>query len=244
MINHQGDDMANVRLQWSEKHSSSFDVSFETMTATSESTKLLLELVTLRKIRKGEELYLDYGDEWSNAWNKHLSGWKPLSNHTSASSSQMNEHVDLLRTERELRQKPYPENVFTSCFFKYYDRNKPNQESASSSPHVNVETVPWEETSDIYEPRNLRPCSVLDRHEHPSSPWETVYTVRILNRPGLSELERIPKGHALIVTEVPRVAIQFSDKLYTTNQHLVNAFRHEIGLDVFPKEWMDLGPRG
>jgi hypothetical protein len=98
--------------------------------------------------------------------------------------------------------------------------------------------------------RNLRPCTILQRNDATNE-----YTVRIRNRYGLAESERIPnktgkknknipKMH--IVTHIPRFAIRFSDKIYTTDQHLENAFRHEINFPdhdmdhIYPEQWKDL----
>ncbi len=86
--------------------------------------------------------------------------------------------------------------------------------------------------------RNLRPCVVMDHHV--GNDGELLYTVRIFNRPGLSPSTRVPTGKPHIVTGVPRFAIVFSDKLYTSDQHLENAFRQEIGLSIFPDQWKDL----
>ena len=68
------------------------------------------------------------------------------------------------------------------------------------------------------------------------------YTVSIRNRYGLTSAERIPNGTTHIVTSVPRHAIQFSNKLYTTDQHSQHAFRHEIHMPdkIFPEKWKNL----
>jgi hypothetical protein len=62
------------------------------------------------------------------------------------------------------------------------------------------------------------------------------------NRRGLKPEEVIPNGSLHIVNGVPRSAIRFMDKYYTTDQHLENAFRHEIQIpdEYFPSQWMDL----
>ena len=66
--------------------------------------------------------------------------------------------------------------------------------------------------------------------------------VQIRNRPNLAPDARVPTGQVHIVTQVPRHAIRFTDKIYTTDPHLPTAFRHEIHLpdDVFPEQWKDL----
>lgn len=65
------------------------------------------------------------------------------------------------------------------------------------------------------------------------SSGESTYTVLIkfLKKDNLKQL----------VHKVPRKAIRFTDKLYSTDQHLENAFRHPISFPdhIFPKQWMD-----
>ena len=46
----------------------------------------------------------------------------------------------------------------------------------------------------------------------------------------------------VFVDDVPREAIYFVNKPYTSDQHIESAFRHMIHIpdDMFPKNWMDL----
>ena len=95
----------------------------------------------------------------------------------------------------------------------------------------------WKLSKGLYDLKHLRPCQVLRRNE--DAKGRSAYAVKMMNRPGLPDEEVIPdKLH--IVTHVPRSAIRFSDKKGTTDMHLPTAFRHELGLDVFPKQLMDL----
>lgn len=38
---------------------------------------LVMDLIAIRDISEGEELYLDYGPTWQNAWEEHIAKWKP-----------------------------------------------------------------------------------------------------------------------------------------------------------------------
>jgi len=104
-----------------------------------------------------------------------------------------------------------------------------------------VTTVKWKGNRRLLEYPHLRPCRVLERHAISSQASnQFVYTVQILNRYGLREAQRVTSP--LIVTHVPRAALRLSDKIYTTDQHLPQAFRHEAHLpdEVFPLAWRDL----
>lgn len=239
LINHASEGSPNVQLQWSKNSLLRFGSSKQELQES--SSRLLLELVAIRDIQKGEEILLDYGAEWSHAWKEHIDRWQPpLDQAGYVSSEEMNkdESHAILRTAAELQSDPYPDNIFTSCYYRY------SQELDQVNPEDPAQVFHWKMMPRlIEEPRYRRPCAVLDRHPVAATSTmegEFLYTVRIFNRPGLAPLERIPKGRPYIVTGVPRYAIEFSDKLYTTDQHLVTAFRKEIGLQVFPRQWMDL----
>lgn len=49
-------------------------------------------------------------------------------------------------------------------------------------------------------------------------------------------------GEPKRLTDVPRQALKFVDKPYTTDLHLGNAFRHEIMIpdEIFPDKWRNL----
>jgi hypothetical protein len=242
------DKRANVRLQWS-KHSQKY-LNLQPEALPASSTQLLLELVALRDVIQGEELLLDYGDEWSHAWNEYVDTWEePDGDDFTIPSHVMNRRwPPVMRTLKEQQTNPYPDNIFTSCYYKFNDeffQDMKSQDAGKATLREPVQMVDeWKHTRGIYETRNMRPCWILDRRSsigHNDN--ETFsYKVRLMNRPGQPENERIPKSVHFIVTNVPREAIQFSDKLYTTDQHLQNAFRYSIRAlnDIFPAAWMDV----
>ena len=117
------------------------------------------------------------------------------------------------------------------------DDTTTTQRSARGGGGGGTTTVKWQMDRKTFEYDNLRPCNILQREKLPNGHF--VYTVLIHNRPGLAPHERIPttttsdrskKTQMHVVTGVPRAAIRFTDRAYSTDQHLENAFRHEIGL--------------
>ena len=34
-----------------------------------------MELVAIKDIKKGDEVFIDYGKEWEQAWNAHVKDW-------------------------------------------------------------------------------------------------------------------------------------------------------------------------
>jgi hypothetical protein len=57
---------------------------------------------------------------------------------------------------------------------------------------------------------------------------QITYTAMMKNWNGMRKEELIPKGEMHVVNTIPRNAIKFVDKLYSTDMHLSNGFRHEI----------------
>jgi SET domain len=248
LINHYNE--PNVKLQWSSKTTTNSEgILTKPLDGTNvNTTDLLFELVAIRPIEEGEEIYLDYGGAWENAWWSHVNSvWRPINRHYSPSYV-MDDAIRLLRTEQEQKEHPYPDNLFTSCFYRYGDRSIDELEAAKTSntkESSSLTSYRWHLTKGLYDMKNLRPCQVLKRVEDSKKMGRSAYAVRMLNRPtldGMDPREVIPPGELHIVTHVPRAAIRFTDRAGTTDPHLHNAFRHEIGLpdDLVPQAWRDL----
>ena len=234
LINHFPE--SNVQLRWS-KASEQYltkPISFEDPTRP----HLLMELVATKSINEGDEIYLDYGRAWEEAWFHHKQEWKGYDLHYTPSYV-MDDAIQMLRTQQEQKGHEYPYNLFTSCFYRFSDRDESEKAQVQSTSVDKLTSFKWKLTKGLYDLKNLRPCQVLRRIEDKKG--RSAYAVQMLNRPGLSEAEVIPKNTLHIVTHIPRSAIRFSDKAGTTDQHMATAFRQEIGLSdaIFPVAWMD-----
>ena len=235
LINHYNE--PNVELRWSAASNRN-----QSNSNTNTNPTMLLELVANRPIKMGEEIYLDYGRDWEDSWWKHVQEtWKPNNKHYTPSYV-MDDAIRMMRTEQEQKEHPYPDNVFTSCFYRYSDRSEEEQttgQTQNSKSKDSLTSFRWHLTKGLFDLKNMRPCQVLKRMEDDNLTGRSAYAVRMLNRPGLTKGEVIPKGELHIVTHIPRAAIRFSDKTGTTDQHLKNAFRHEIELaeDLIPEAW-------
>lgn len=261
LINHGDADRANVELRWSTVDGLQLgqngwnvsSVSVEDLLSSSSSSsssrfydsdELVMEYVAKRDIQPNEEILMDYGRAWSLAWEKHVQDWKPPPNAIAYSPSYvMDDVAGLLRTEKEQASHPYPSNLMTACFYRYstHQRNDGIVSSSSSNRVSAGETtaVQWKMDKRTFDYRNLRPCQIIQREDIDG---KIAYTVIMKNWIGMKKEEMIPKNEIHVVKSIPRNAIRFVDKLYTTDMHLSNAFRHEIQIpnDIFPCAWMDL----
>lgn len=236
----------NVKLRWSQSpHHDAIDVNALKLSDLKfmKHAGLMLEFVATRDIQPREEILLDYGQAWQDAWNSHVERWRLSSSHDhhpeNVAYIQDLDNDIVIRTKEEQQRSPYPDDIFTSCYYSYADGMRRGRKRSDG-------IFVWAHSHSIFYDKNLRPCIVLDRY-HSDVGYQSLvekvylYTVVILNRFGLRTDERIPRGQAHIVTSVPRNAIRFSNKIYTSDQHLRKAFRHEINLDdeLFPPNWLD-----
>ena len=78
-----------------------------------------MEVVATRDIERGEEVYIDYGDRWQEAWEEHVENWRPPAEDSRffsyTSVTEMNNNRPKVRTDEELRRNPYPDNVEILC---------------------------------------------------------------------------------------------------------------------------------
>ena len=164
---------ANIRIRWSEKLISN-EMDPRTMTPSELWNRqspegLVIEYVALRTIQQNEEIFIDYGSVWANAWEEHVTRWKqdPLNNDAGpdaiAESSIddyspayiMEDVVSNLRTAEEQIGFPYSDNVFTACFYRY-EHTESDTEVKSTSKTLN-EAIPWKMSRGLFDMVNLRP---------------------------------------------------------------------------------------
>ena len=222
----------NVRIRWSNFKGTRkdwFNISVEELNQQKKAG-LMLEFVAIRNISSGEEILLDYGKDWEDAWNSHVSNFIPYQGshrYTSANQIKYNESI---RTKEEQLNHPYPQNIMFKCFFKkIWTRNDIKEKG------FHRRTRPFHK--DDFD-GSLKPCEILQRYEIDG---ETYYTVKILIKK-VSKSKKLSNIIKPQITHMPRTAIQITDKMYTTDIHLKNAFRHPIGIpdEIFPSKWINI----
>lgn len=117
-INHNKE-RANVKIRWPNKELVAHKPHFlnktpEQLRHTLEKIGLSFEYVATRDIAEGEEVFMDYGDEWEAAWNDFVKNWKPLPGAENYIHSTEWEE-EYIRTATELKSNPYPENLVVMC---------------------------------------------------------------------------------------------------------------------------------
>ena len=233
-VNHN-QSFANVRLQWGRSESGnhmpsllqSSIVSFE----SDATAKLAMELIAIRDIAEGEEIFLDYGDEWEAAWQKHIANWQPVPNsesYVSAAQLQADKVTRLRTIFEEIEHPTYPDTIQTKCdtaITSYPD------ETIAHFYNGTVERYLWKTDLEWW------PCTIL-RYRLDERTGDYLYAVRLYAYSDDGENVR----SSTLVEDVPRHAIHFVDRPMTCDQLLPNAFRHDIRIpnDIFPVAWRNV----
>jgi hypothetical protein len=219
-INHGGKEKANVAIRWPDKELVAHKPWFlkktpEELANTIDKIGLSFEYVATRDIEEGDEVLMDYGKEWEEAWEKHVKNWKPVEDASLyVHSSEWEE--DVFRTEEELKNDPYPPNLLTMCHESY--------SQGSDGEHTWVPVL-RESPDRVY-------CTVLKRLKGKNGK-NLKYTVK---------MER-EEGEPIVVNDVPSDGIFLYDKAWSQDWHMPNVFRHEIMIpdEIMPEAWMN-GP--
>jgi hypothetical protein len=241
-INHHSTG-ANVRVQWAPEGSTNHNATWFNMPPESMEgeygTKLVLEYVATRDIAQGEELLMDYGPSWQMAWERHVDDWSKgnvstteeacgqgytsvfdfnrACRHGYFSAFQFNALYgkDLLRTAKQQEADPYPINLLMRCH------------PSLTNPGWDPTTLTWMAWDKGFQ------CTVTDREDDgESGSYVVSYVWQDANG------QRTTKN----LGGVPRHAIAFVDRPYSTDLHLPWGFRHPLGIpdEIMPAAWRNL----
>jgi hypothetical protein len=220
LVNHSRKN-PSVALRWStspQHHGQWLDLPRDEFEKFNYPGALILELVALRGIVEGEELLLDYGEEWDTAWRLHTKFWKPVEGALDYAYPADMDLTKPFQTLDEQEKYPYPANLATACFEENWDRE-------------NNSRIEW--TRPEYWPEGLTYCHILKREKDGQGSY--VYEVSL----GWGKKPHELDDTRYIDLNVPQSAIMFVDKPYESDMHLQNAFRHPIQLpqDLTPSQW-------
>ena len=241
-INHNGKS-PNAYLRWSlmENHKLDwFERDVEDLMKENHAG-LIMELVALREIKNGEEIFIDYGKRWSEAWDKHVREWTPVEGAEHyVSASDLNDIGAPFLTMDELNESPLPEHITRVCYIAAsVEDQKPNE-----GPFGDHYFWTNQENLMIFHD-NAYDCDILSRDEEYEGLSGSVRPERVTYTGRVYRFLETEEDSSIIVHGIPPRAIEFTDRPETKDQYLRNAFRHEIEIpdELFPKVWMDL-PNG
>lgn len=227
-LNHDRE-RANVKIRWAVDFPFAHNQTvlavepFEYLASTSRPL-LGFDYVATKDIAEGEEMFLDYGDEWIRAWQEHERNYVPYGGKSAAQhyepARRWNEKFanSILRTVEEQQADPYPSNLQTRCHEGLLQTNSGHRHVPFSS-------------NDEY---GLS-CRILHR-EVRDDKQSFVYTVEV------DYVDAFGDSRPTKLSDVSRESIGFFDVPTTTDLRLPNAFRHPIGIpdEMYPEKWKDI----
>jgi len=228
---------------------------------------LAFDIIALRDIQPNEEIFIDYGPLWEEAWLKHVQTFKPAGD-AFQSTYKMNQEMHPIYTIEELGSKSYAPNVMTAC--KYYEQAQTDekipylsdyndeesfwtelhlhQEKNSSSKTIqdfldsyeHLSTVPYSSLQDKYD-KDLEhwPCKPILRISNGDT---ELYTVQIYQSPAYGNTQWTNDDLFRFVTDFPRDKITFLTRPYMSDVYLDGVFRHSIGIrdEMIPDAWKNI----
>jgi SET domain len=201
---------------------------------------LMMDIVALRDIEDGEEIFLDYGRSWQEAWNKHQSAFErhePTVEevwYVSAENFSQELGDSIWMTPLEQSLMPYPSNVETYCYYEQHDDDY-RIGSRELLPNLQPHRLSWYDHDDH---PCFRPCEIEERYEDEDG--ELSYTIHLSAADNHRVMFYCSIETDYSVTDVPHDDIRLLDVPYTTDLLRKQSFRHEIGVPdgFFPKAWM------
>jgi hypothetical protein len=191
---------------------------------------LVMELVATRDIARGEEIFLNYGPSWEDAWTNFVDSWEPGATDY-VPASDLNDWYDWIEPNA-----PESEDTFARCYYSGLTIKK---------DPLHEDIFIWGEGKDLFEDASYastKYCEVIERatlkdaylRKDSISPLDVTYTAKIY--PNAKD------GKTFIMRGIPRRAVEFFDKSYTSDMFLKDVFRHEIALPdhMVPEAWRDL----
>ncbi|KAL7545600.1 hypothetical protein ACHAWF_008953 [Thalassiosira exigua] len=180
------------------------------------STGMSFEYVATKDINEGDEVFVDYGPEWAEAWKKHIERWEPPKGaETYLSPQELNGDHSLPIPTHEEDDTLISETIVAWCRFS--NRRRRSEEDKHE----------WLRT-DMYREEH-RVTRVVDRARGDSDGVFT-YTVEL------------QIGDGYVVKNVPRKALSFTPKHYGSDSFVRGVFRHEMMIpdEIFPNAWKNV----
>jgi hypothetical protein len=242
-INHKSTskDGANVKIRWPSEELVAhkpwwLKLSPDRLRDTTEKIGLSFEYVATRNIKEGEEVFMDYGDEWEAAWNEHVAKWYPPPD----AMSYVHRSDWPEKYVRTVDEEAYPDNLVTVCIESFTSSVDPSDGTVtnvwaplmSDTPH----RVYCRALERVSKPKDEDDEDEEEDEEGNDETETYVYKVEL-------DLKVDSKPTKLVVEGVPPNGIFLVDRAYSQDWHIPNAFRHEIMIpdDVMPEAWRN-GP--
>lgn len=209
---------------------------------TKHTRPITMELVALRDIKEGEEILINYGDDWEKAFREYKEKW--VSDHGDSNAKWPMKALELRSSYKtkpypvgiQPDQVPYPPGVVTACFIETVD------DLIDGQPRKNADGY-WlrhfvaPTTFESIMGQNLAVCDLIDRAEVVAADGVVSFVYSVLTR-----LKDNSNDSLMEVRDVPHSVITLVDRPYTSDIHTPGAFRRWINMEDqgFPQAWRNV----
>jgi SET domain len=233
----------NVKVVWSDPARSNhqpqyLDLSIEALAESSKSAKLSMDVVALRDLAEGEELFLDYGDAWEAAWKRHVESWTP----PEASGS----YVYAVARNRDL-EAPLP----TQSELEGGQHPDPDPDVELMCSAIFLDDVDWKShypdrlseylaKETLFGETNTYKCDITSRRRDVHGNY--LYSAVAWTWDPAKDPNAVDLYEYATVVGVPRQAFAYFQRPYRSDTFLPTAFRHPIGIpdDLFSRGWRNV----
>ena len=204
---------------------------------------LSLDIVATRDIYPGEEVFLDYGQGWEEDWEDHVATFLPPDpDDNYMTITELNDDLEnnLILAE-DLEENPYPDNARLACIYWPDDNEVIDEDSPLE------DSKDWKTDGSIYHVDHpdymhfsfSEGCDILEMTKGEDGEIKNI-TVEIYSSDGMTIWAANKKER--ILYDYPMQSLRFVPAKYTSDQHLVGAFRSYIRIpdEIFPEQWKDL----
>lgn len=198
-----------------------------------------------RDIRVDEEVFIDYGVEWEDAWKTHVANWKTPCKSYASKSSKMVKAMNLAKFSSS--HQKWSDDHFTVCKPpKSYEEGVHLVQESDKVPKGIRETtsiiyhgITWNHPGFEYSRsgKSRLPCQIIS-----SDPEAKTFSVAIFDQSKESKIPELAEARVLqIAQNLPAHHLDFINRPFRSDMHLKGAFRHPIKLpdDIFPPQWKD-----
>jgi hypothetical protein len=217
---------------------------------------LAFEVVAIRDIQPGEEIFMDYGSAWEKAWNQHVANWNNWNYDEETplpSVTKLNEDTGPVQIiSGDLRRLADHPAFQTGCVY-WEDEDDWGDFDDDLTFLDNDSWHDWSDEHILYEygsdgshfiPEDSNyqgggkywSCSVIREENEGTYIVRVSPSSRLHGSPWWYE-ESVPR----FLTSYPRGSIRYFTKPHKSDVHLPSAFRHHIPIrdDIFPIHWKD-----
>lgn len=183
------------------------------------------DIVALEDIAADEEIFIDYGSEWQDAWDLYIENWDPEEKRPPSAFDYMKsiESSPYFTEDERAKEDPVPENVMSVCYADMGDDDFVEENEAGFKVYNFTVKEPG------LDAKIMKQCDVVERQAlDDKNSYE--YVVRVLEA-----------DDVYFIQNMPHKFVRFVDRPYSSAIHDDEGFRHSIAIpdDIFPEAWRD-----